>query len=89
MLARLRRPWPDTRAERLLGAVSCLLGVLVVGMIVFVAVHGWPSFEHNGLSWFGSGESPESSFQAMQAAGPTHPPPPTTCVPGRCCTARC
>ncbi len=39
MLARLRRPWPDTRAERLLGAVSCLLGVLVVGMIVFVAVH--------------------------------------------------
>ena len=74
MLARLRRPWPDTRAERLLGAVSCLLGVLVVGMIVFVAVHAWPSFEHNGLSWFGSGESPESFFQAMQAAGP-HPPP--------------
>ena len=73
MLARLRRPWPDTRAERLLGAVSCLLGVLVVGMIVFVAVHGWPSFEHNGLSWFGSGESPESSFQAMQAAGPNPP----------------
>ena len=73
MLARLRKPWPDTRAERLLGAASCLVGVLVVGMIVFVAVHAWPTFAHNGLSWLTSGESPESSFQTMQATS-VHPP---------------
>ena len=73
MLARLRKPWPDSRAERTLGAVSCLVGVLVVAMIVFVAVHAWPTFEHNGLSWLGSGESPESSFQTMQATS-VHPP---------------
>jgi phosphate transport system permease protein len=73
MLARLRKPWPDSRAERLLGAVSCLVGVLVVAMIVFVAVHAWPTFEHNGLSWLGSGERPESSFQTMQATS-VHPP---------------
>ncbi len=73
MLARLRTPWPDTRAERTLGAVSCLLAVVVVGMVVFVAVHAWPTFEHNGLSWLGSGERPEASFQKMQAAG-VNPP---------------
>jgi len=73
VLARLRRPWPDTRAERTLGAVSCLVGVLVVGMVVFVAVHAWPTFQHNGLSWLGSGESPEASFQRMQDTG-VNPP---------------
>ena len=73
MLARLRKPWPDSRAERMLGAVSCLVAVIVVGMIVFVAVHAWPTFAHNGLSWLGSGESPESSFEKMQATS-VHPP---------------
>jgi len=73
VLARLRKPWPDTRAERMLGVVSCLVGVIVVGMVVFVAVHAWPTFAHNGLSWLGSGESPESSFEKMQATS-VHPP---------------
>ena len=73
MLARLRHPWSDDRAERTLGAVSCLVGVLVVGMVAFVAVHAWPTFSHNGLSWLGSGESVESSFQKMEAAGPNPP----------------
>ena len=69
VLARLRKPWPDHRAERTLGAVSCLVGVLVVGMVAFVAVHAWPTFEHNGLSWLGSGPSPESAFEKMQSTG--------------------
>jgi ABC-type phosphate transport system permease subunit len=73
VLARLRKPWPDTRAERTLGAVSCLVGVLVIGMIAFVAVHAWPTFEHNGLSWLGPGERPESSFEQMQATGVNAP----------------
>ena len=89
MLARLRKPWPDSRAERTLGAVSCLVGVLVVGMVVFVAVHAWPTFEHNGLSWLGSGPSPESSFEKMQATRPIPLRRPITCMRGRCSMARC
>jgi phosphate transport system permease protein len=73
VLARLRRPWPDSRAERTLGAVSCLLAVLVVGMVAFVAVHAWPTFEHNGLSWLGPGEKPEVAFEKMLATS-VHPP---------------
>ena len=73
MLARARNPWPDIRAERTLGAVSCLVGVIVVGMIAFVAVHAWPAFHHNGLSWLGSGETVEDSFEKMQAQGVNAP----------------
>jgi phosphate ABC transporter permease protein PstC len=73
VLTHLRNPWPDSRAERTLGAVSCLVGVIVVGMVAFVAVHAWPTFQHNGLSWLGSGPTVESAFEKMQAAG-AHPP---------------
>jgi phosphate transport system permease protein len=66
VLARLRNPWPDHRAERTLGAVSLLVGVGVITMIVFVAVHAWPIFRHNGLSWLGSGGSVEAQFERMQ-----------------------
>src|SRR5919204_1045789 len=52
MLHRLREPWSDQRAERTLGALACLVLVLIVLMIAFVAVRAWPSFHHNGLSWF-------------------------------------
>jgi phosphate transport system permease protein len=38
----------------LLGALSCLVLALIAGMIVFVVAKAWPSFSHNGLSWFGS-----------------------------------
>ncbi len=66
VLRRIRDPWPDHRAERTLGAVSLLVGVLVLAMIAFVAVHAWPTFEHNGLSWLGSGGSVERQFEVMQ-----------------------
>jgi phosphate transport system permease protein len=39
----------------LLGALACSVLVLIAGMIVFVFAKAWPSFSHNGLSWFGSG----------------------------------
>jgi phosphate ABC transporter permease protein PstC len=52
MLDRLREPWSDQRAERMLGALSCLVLLAIVLMIIFVAVRAWPSFQHNGLSWF-------------------------------------
>jgi len=67
VLKHLRNPWPDHRAERLLGAVSLLLGVLVVAMVAFVAVHAWPTFQHNGLSWLGPGGNLENQIANMQA----------------------
>jgi len=47
--------WTDRRVERLLGAVACLVLLLIGGMIAFVFSKAWPSFAHNGLAWFGSG----------------------------------
>ena len=73
MLERLRRPWPDHRAERTLGAVSLLVGVGVVAMVVFVGIRAWPIFEHNGLSWLGSGGHLETQFANMQATGTDAP----------------
>jgi phosphate transport system permease protein len=73
VLSRLRNPWPDHRAERLLGAVSLVVGVVVVAMVVFVAIHAWPTFQHNGLSWLGTGGSLTNQVGAMQATS-AHPP---------------
>jgi phosphate transport system permease protein len=47
--------------------------VIVVAMIVFVVVHAWPIFAHNGLSWLGSGGSLEEQIAGMQATGPNPP----------------
>src|SRR3954468_2092003 len=52
MLDRLREPWPDQRAERMLGALACSVLLVIVLIIAFVAVRAWPSLQHNGLSWF-------------------------------------
>ena len=49
------RPWPDLRLERLLGALACTVLLLIAGMVAFVLVKAWPSFSHNGISWFGWG----------------------------------
>jgi ABC-type phosphate transport system permease subunit len=66
VLERLRRPWPDHRAEFLLGAVACLLAVAIVAMVVFVARGAWPTFSHDGLSLFGSGGNVDTRIGAMQ-----------------------
>jgi phosphate transport system permease protein len=39
----------------MLGAVACLVLVLIAGMVIFVFAKAWPSFAHNGLGWFTSG----------------------------------
>jgi phosphate ABC transporter permease protein PstC len=49
----MRRPWSDDRAERVLGAVACVVLLTIAGMVAFVFAKAWPSFAHNGLSWFG------------------------------------
>jgi phosphate ABC transporter permease protein PstC len=62
---RLRQPWTDDRAERVLGAVASLTAIAIVLMVVFVAERAWPTFSHQGLSWLGSGGSLDSQVNAM------------------------
>src|SRR6266511_3994500 len=72
MIDRLRQPWSDERAERMLGALACVVLVTIALMIVFVAIRAWPSFQHNGLSWFtGKGDVDEQiSRQVNTGARP-------------------
>jgi phosphate ABC transporter permease protein PstC len=74
VLARLRQPWTDQRAERVLGALASLLLVLVVGMVLFVVSKAWPSFSHNGLSWFASGGNADDQLKDIfnSPADPHH-----------------
>jgi phosphate transport system permease protein len=69
MLERLRNPWSDRRAELTLGAAALLVAVIVIAMIVFVFKQAWPIYEHNGLSWLGSGGDLKSQIEKMQAVG--------------------
>jgi phosphate transport system permease protein len=64
--------WSDRRVERLLGAVACLVLLLIVGMIVFVFSKAWPSFAHNGLAWFGSGGDVDLQLEEIFAS-PSNP----------------
>src|SRR4051794_8436593 len=64
-MARSMASRDDRRAERMLGALSCLVLALVVGMVVFVMTKAWPSFAHNGLSFFGSGGNVDRELGAI------------------------
>jgi phosphate transport system permease protein len=56
----------DRRAELSLGALVCAVLLIVLLMLVFVFKEAWPSFSHNGLSWFGSGDTPvDEQIQAI------------------------
>jgi phosphate transport system permease protein len=74
MFERLRSPWSDHRAELTLGAVSLVVGVIVVAMVAFVAVHAWPTFQHDGLGWLGGGGDVNRQIASMQETT-QHPPP--------------
>jgi ABC-type phosphate transport system permease subunit len=63
--------WSDRRAELSLGAVVAATLIGVVAMLAFVVVQGWPSFAHNGLSWFGSGGSVDQQIKTMFLSGET------------------
>jgi phosphate transport system permease protein len=72
-LARVRDPWPDRRAERVLGGVSLSIGACVIAMVAFVGVRAWPVFAHDGLSWLGPGGSLDTQLANMQATS-VNPP---------------
>jgi len=61
--------WSDKRAELTLGALVCCVLAVVLAMFVFVLVQAWPSFAHNGLSWFGSGGSVDLQIKRMFLSG--------------------
>jgi phosphate transport system permease protein len=65
MIGRLRSPWGDNRAERMVGAIACLTFVAIVLMVLFVAQRAWPTFSHEGLSWLGSGGNVDNQIGAM------------------------
>ncbi|MGA9286511.1 MAG: ABC transporter permease subunit, partial [Solirubrobacteraceae bacterium] len=52
---------------------SLLVCLSVVAMVVFVAVHAWPTFAHNGLSWIGSGGNLDRQIEGMVSTS-IHPP---------------
>lgn len=70
----MRAPWSDQRAERVLGALACVVLVLIGAMLIFVFAKAWPSFVHNGPSWFGSGGNVDRQLQNIyeSPADPHH-----------------
>ena len=73
----------DQRAELWLGALVCGVVILLVAMIVFVLHEAWPSFAHNGLSWFGAGGSVDDQLTKIFNAGTTPARRSTSSTPGR------
>ena len=55
----------DRRAEHMLRALAALTLVLIAAMVVTVFIKAWPSFQANGLSWFGSGGNVNTQLRAM------------------------
>jgi phosphate ABC transporter permease protein PstC len=55
----------DQRVERTLGALAVGALVFIGAMLATVLVKAWPSFSHNGLSWFGPGGDVETQLRAM------------------------
>jgi phosphate transport system permease protein len=74
MLERFRQPWPDRRAELMLGALASAILLLIVLMVVFVAQEARPTFQHNGLKWLGPGGNVDEQINAMVNAGAKPPP---------------
>lgn len=61
--------WSDQRAERLLGALVCAVVALLLALVATVFVRAWPSFAHNGLSWFGAGGNVDAQLNAIYLSG--------------------
>jgi len=69
MLERLRQPWTDQRAGRMLGALASLVLITIILMVLFVAKEAWPMFQHNGLRWLGPGGDVDQQIGQMVNTG--------------------
>jgi len=66
MLRRLREPWTDRQAAWRLGAVACLVLLVILLMVAFVAVKAWPTLSNNsGVGWLGPGGDVDKQMSAM------------------------
>jgi phosphate ABC transporter permease protein PstC len=78
MRARLSAIWQpgagghDRRVELAHRGVVLALLALIAVLVVTVIFKAWPSFQHNGLSWFGPGGDPDQELTAM-INGPKDP----------------
>jgi phosphate transport system permease protein len=59
----------DQRAELGLGALVCLVVLILLSMLAFILKEAWPSFARNGLSWFGAGGNVDSQIQRIFTSG--------------------
>jgi phosphate transport system permease protein len=55
----------DRRVELAHRAVVLALLGLIGAIVVTVFIKAWPSFQHNGLAWFGGGGDPDQQLNAM------------------------
>jgi phosphate transport system permease protein len=63
--------WSDRRAELMLGALVVAVIGLLIAMIVFVVIRGWPSFAYNGVAWFSAGGSVDDQYSRIFQSGET------------------
>jgi ABC-type phosphate transport system permease subunit len=61
--------WSDQRVELMLGALVCLVVGLLLALVVSIFINGWPSFAHNGLSWFGPGGNVDEQLRVAYLSG--------------------
>jgi phosphate ABC transporter permease protein PstC len=54
----------------MLGALAAATLILIAAMAVTVFIKAWPSFQSNGLSWFGSGGNVDVQLRAMDEGTP-------------------
>src|ERR1700722_3457604 len=59
----------DRRAELGLGALVCVVVAVLVAMLLFVLKEAWPSFAHNGFSWFEPGGNVDTQIQSICPSG--------------------
>src|ERR1700728_2705926 len=55
----------DRRAELGLGALVCAVVAVLLAMLAFILKEAWPSFAHNGWSWFLPGGNADTQIQAI------------------------
>src|SRR5262249_61971647 len=53
----------------MLGALVCAVVGLLLALVISIFVNGWPSFAHNGLSWFGPGGNVDQQLRVNYLSG--------------------